>query len=348
MSFSIQTNANSLIAQENLRVNSNFQSQTIRRLTSGYRINQSGDDAAGLAVANKFRSDTAELTQGVRNANDGVAQLQIADGGMSNISKMLDRLKTLSAQSGSATFTGDRNVLNNEFSTLVGEIDRQATAIGLNTGGSFAASLSVYLGGGKGATNAALITNGTVTMDLTQATVDSTSLGLTGMQTGNSTYDLSTAQIGLIKAGGNQTAVSGYARFKMYGPGFGDGVNVDAAVGANVTDGATLAAAVNAAITAAGVSNANLAAAGITASVVKNATTNKQQLVFTSAGTAFQVRAGDQLANAFLGNDTNADGTGNVLAATLTGNAYNAGNFAASDSLKIRIEGGGLTTAVEL
>ena len=49
MSFSIQTNANSLIAQENLRVNSNFQSQTIRRLTSGYRINQSGDDAKYLA-----------------------------------------------------------------------------------------------------------------------------------------------------------------------------------------------------------------------------------------------------------------------------------------------------------
>ena len=54
---SIQTNVNSLVAQENLRVNTNFQSKTIQRLTSGYRINQAGDDAAGLAVANKFRSD---------------------------------------------------------------------------------------------------------------------------------------------------------------------------------------------------------------------------------------------------------------------------------------------------
>src|SRR5947199_7055892 len=111
--LSIQTNVSSMNAQENLRTTTDFQSRTIARLTSGYRINQSGDDAAGLAVANKFRSDTAELTQGVRNANDGVSQLQIADGGMSNISKMLDRLKTLSAQSGSATFTGDRTVLNN-------------------------------------------------------------------------------------------------------------------------------------------------------------------------------------------------------------------------------------------
>ncbi len=72
MSLSIQTNENSLVAQENLRVNSNFQSQTIQRLTSGYRIHSSADDAAGLAVANKFRSDVAELTQGVRNGNDGV------------------------------------------------------------------------------------------------------------------------------------------------------------------------------------------------------------------------------------------------------------------------------------
>src|ERR1700720_2548356 len=115
MAFSIQTNVNSLIAQENLRVNSNFQSMTIQRLTSGYRINQSGDDAAGLAVANKFRSDTAELTQGVRNANDGISTLQIVDGGLNNVSKILDRLKTLATESASNTFTGDRTILNNEY-----------------------------------------------------------------------------------------------------------------------------------------------------------------------------------------------------------------------------------------
>src|SRR5450432_668163 len=133
MSISIQTNVNSLIAQENLRVNSNFQSTTIQRLTSGYRINQSGDDAAGLAVANKFRSTIAELTQGVANGNDATAQLQIMDGGMSNISMILDRLKTLATQSASGTFTGNRATLNSEFQTDLQEIDRQATSIGLNT-----------------------------------------------------------------------------------------------------------------------------------------------------------------------------------------------------------------------
>src|SRR3954468_21901793 len=118
MSISIQTNVNAIVAQENLRTNTEFQSKTIERLTSGYRINSSGDDAAGLAVANKFRSDTAELTQGIRNANDGVSQLQIMDGGLNNISKMLDRMKTLATQSASTTFTGDRTTLNNEYSVL--------------------------------------------------------------------------------------------------------------------------------------------------------------------------------------------------------------------------------------
>src|SRR5947207_217530 len=111
MALSIQTNVNSLLAQENLRANSEFQSRTIERLTSGYRINSSADDAAGLAVANKFRSDTAELLQGVRNANDGISQLQIIDGGSNNISKILDRMKTLATQAASSSFTGNRGTL---------------------------------------------------------------------------------------------------------------------------------------------------------------------------------------------------------------------------------------------
>src|SRR5689334_14079760 len=122
MSLSIQTNVNSLVAQQNLSVNSQFQSRTIQQLTSGFRINSAGDDAAGLAVANKFRTDVTELMQGVSNGNDGLAQLQIADGGLTNISQILDRLKTLATQSASSTFTGDRSTLNNEYQSLLGEI----------------------------------------------------------------------------------------------------------------------------------------------------------------------------------------------------------------------------------
>jgi flagellin len=158
MSLSFQTNVTALTAETNLQVNSNFQSQTITRLTSGFRINSSGDDAAGLAVANSLRSTISELTQGVRNANDGVSILQTIDGGLNNISNILDQLKSLATQSASGTFAGNRNTLNQEFTTLLGEIDRQAANIGLGTGtgtsAAYNASLTVYIGGGSTQANA--------------------------------------------------------------------------------------------------------------------------------------------------------------------------------------------------
>jgi len=158
MSLSFQTNVTALTAETNLQVNSNFQSQTITRLTSGFRINSSGDDAAGLAVANSLRSTVAELTQGVRNANDAASVLQTIDGGLNNISNILDQLKSLATQSASGTFAGNRNTLNQEFTTLLGEIDRQAANIGLGTGtgtsAQYNANLTVYIGGGSTAANA--------------------------------------------------------------------------------------------------------------------------------------------------------------------------------------------------
>src|SRR5579871_4891464 len=141
--FSINTNIASLQAQNYLRVNENFQNATINQVTSGLRIVNSGDDAAGLAIANADRSNEAVLTQGISNANDGLSQLQIADGGISNISQLLDRARTLATQSSSGAFTGNRSVLNSEFQSVVGEINRQAQSIGLNTGGDLAKNLSV-------------------------------------------------------------------------------------------------------------------------------------------------------------------------------------------------------------
>ena len=91
MAFSINTNVASLQAENYLTQTSNFQSKTINEVTSGLRIVNSGDDAAGLAIANGDRSTEAVLTQGIQNANNGLSALQTADGGMSNISQLLDR-----------------------------------------------------------------------------------------------------------------------------------------------------------------------------------------------------------------------------------------------------------------
>ncbi len=178
MSISFQTNITSLVAQQNLQVNTNSLDAAITELTSGFRINKSGDDAAGLAVANGFRSNIAVLQQGVRNANDGTAILQTIDGGLNNISNILDQLQTLAAQSASGTFSGDRNTLNNEFQTLLGEINRQAANIGLASGGGTAgqynASFSVYIGGGDTQADSQV----TVNLSGSGNIIDSSGLGI--------------------------------------------------------------------------------------------------------------------------------------------------------------------------
>ena len=180
MAISFQTNVASMVAATNLSSNQLFQSKTIERLTSGYRINSSGDDAAGLAVANQYRSNVAELNQGVRNANDGNSTLQIIDGGLGNISTMLDRMKTLATQSASTTFTGNRTTLDTEYQTLLGEINRQASNIGLSsTNGANATQLSVFIGGGASA-----LSGSQVNVNLTQGKVDSGALGLSGTNVG--------------------------------------------------------------------------------------------------------------------------------------------------------------------
>ncbi len=301
MSFSVNTNIASLRAQEFLRVNGEFQTKTIGRVTSGLRILSSGDDAAGLAIANGFRSDQAVLTQGIRNANDGLSQLQIIDGGLNNISKLLDRARTLATQSATATFTGSRTVLNNEFQSVLTEIDRQSQAIGLNLGGEFAKNLSVFIGGGKtsGATSA--ITNGSVGVDLRSSTVDSASLNLRG----NRAQGIDVTNLAAVLANTENTssqAVAGQSRFVFKGAGFGSGVTVTVDTTSS-PNAAELVARINSAITAAGEVGTSestaFANAKIRASVVTNST-GDQSIVFDSAGAAFQIDGGDRLANAVL------------------------------------------------
>ena len=178
MSLSFQTNVTSMVAEQNLQTNTSSMDNAITQLTSGYRINSSGDDAAGLAVANGYRANITELQQGVSNANDGTAILQTIDGGLSNISNVLDQLQTLATQSASGTFSGDRTTLNNEFQTLLGEINRQAANIGLASGSGtpsqYNASISVFIGGGANQTDSQVVIN----LSGSANTVDSLGLGI--------------------------------------------------------------------------------------------------------------------------------------------------------------------------
>jgi flagellin len=187
MSITLQTNTTSLFAQQALAQNTNFESQTIEQLTSGYRINSSGDDAAGLAVANGYRAQIAELQQGVLNASSGTSTLQIIDGGLNNISNILDRLQTLATESASATFSGDRATLNQEYQSDLQEITRQANNIGLAAGGAYNGINSVFIGGGNNASN------GQVTINLSGPSnqVDAAGLGLATSSVGAGGTELS-------------------------------------------------------------------------------------------------------------------------------------------------------------
>jgi flagellin len=345
MAFSINTNIASMQAQEYLRVNQDFQSKTINRVTSGLRIVSSGDDAAGLAIANTFRSDRAVLAQGIRNANDGLSTLQTIDGGINNISQLLDRARTLAAQSASGTFTGSRGVLNKEFESVVSEINRQSQSIGLDSGGLFAKSLSVFIGGGRANNGIAATQNGAIGVNLSNSTVDARSLGLKGVQAvGTAGTDIGSGAVGtkVTDISGNTTntdsvKTAGFTDFFFQGPGFGDGSRVKVSVNtAGITDADTLASAVNSAIAGAGNGNSSAATAfrnaGIRASVNTDATGGKQ-LAFSSSTSAFQVQAGDQLSAALLGKfERNAALTGTNTSATV---ATNGGGTAADLTLKI-------------
>ena len=165
-SFSVVTNLSSANAQTNLLTNNMGLQQAINRLSSGFRINHASDDAAGLAVANGYRSQQQVLTQGIRNANDGLSSLQLKDGAMSNISSLLDRLSTLATESASGASTVDRTALNSEFSDVLSEIDREATVAGVDSGAS--TDFSVFVSNDS--------TNGVVSGTL--AAADTTTLGI--------------------------------------------------------------------------------------------------------------------------------------------------------------------------
>jgi len=133
MGLRINTNIQALAAQRSLGVNRQAQEQSLERLSSGYRINRAGDDAAGLAISEQIRANTRSLAQAGRNANDGISLVQVAEGATNEISNMLVRMRELSIQAASDTI-GDRErgFIHREISALKEETDRIATTTEFN------------------------------------------------------------------------------------------------------------------------------------------------------------------------------------------------------------------------
>ena len=120
----INTNINSVIAQRNLNVSAAALAKSTEKLSSGLRINRAGDDAAGLAISQKLEAQVRGLQQASRNAQDAISMIQTAEGAMSEIHSMLQRMRELSVQASNGTLSSsDRSSINTEIQALATEIN---------------------------------------------------------------------------------------------------------------------------------------------------------------------------------------------------------------------------------
>jgi flagellin len=133
MGLRIATNMAALSANRSLQKTMEGQAKTYQRLSSGQRITEAGDDAAGLSIAENLRAQIRSMGQAERNANDGISFAQVAEGGLTEIGNIMIRLRELAIQAGSDT-VGDkeRGFINQEAQSLLQEVDRIANVTSFN------------------------------------------------------------------------------------------------------------------------------------------------------------------------------------------------------------------------
>jgi flagellin len=179
--ITINTNVAAINAQRNLSQTQSRLEGNYGRLSTGYRINRSADDAAGLAISERFKSQIRSLAQAERNASDGISLTQTAEGAMNEMTGVLIRLRELAVQSANGTLgSTERQYLDDERLALTNEITRIANSTRFNgqsllTGGfASGVSLQVGLGGTLGA-------SGFDTVDVTIASTTASDLGVSGL-----------------------------------------------------------------------------------------------------------------------------------------------------------------------
>lgn len=150
----INSNINSLVAQQNLTGSGSALSQAITRLSSGKRINSAADDAAGLAISNIMQTQINGLNQGVSNSNDGVSMVQTASSGLSSLTSSLQRIRQLATQASNGSMTDtDRAALQQEVTQQISEVNRiasQTTYNGMNVLDGSLGNVSFQVGANVG------------------------------------------------------------------------------------------------------------------------------------------------------------------------------------------------------
>lgn len=174
MALTINTNLASLNAQRNLGASQMQLNSALQRLSSGSRVNSAKDDAAGLAIAERMTSQIRGTTVAIRNANDGISLAQTAEGALSSMSDMMQRMRELATQASNATSSSDLTSLNTEYQDLATELTRTLNATTFNGKAVLAAdagTLTFQVGAGTSADNRIDITTTDLTGDATVTAV---------------------------------------------------------------------------------------------------------------------------------------------------------------------------------
>ncbi|AXL52283.1 flagellin [Paraburkholderia caffeinilytica] len=267
----INSNINSLVAQQNLNGSQSALSQAITRLSSGKRINSAADDAAGLAISTRMQTQINGLNQGVSNANDGVSMIQTASSALSSLTSSLQRIRQLAVQASTGSLSSsDQAALQKEVAAQISEVNRiasQTTYNGTNILDGSAGNVTFQVGANVGQTislnlsqsmSAAQIGGGLVQTGATVGTVaistDSTGTYTSTGATITSVNVLSDGKGGYTFTDQNNQAISSGAVANIFSAGATTGTGVAIT---NLTLNTTLATAMGA--TASGVATAAVA-----------------------------------------------------------------------------------------
>jgi len=186
MGLRVNTNVASINAQRNLSTVTERLGGNFRRLSTGLRISTAADDAAGLAISERLRSQVRSLEQAKRNANDGISFVQTAEGALNEVSSILIRLRELTIQSSNGSVSAqDKSTLDEEFQSLVSEVNRigrstEFNGIKLLDGSSSSVSFQVGLGTTAGIDTLSVSLSAALSTSLS---LDSLNIGSTGSTT---------------------------------------------------------------------------------------------------------------------------------------------------------------------
>ena len=180
MSIQINTNVSALNAQRNLASTNHRLGNLFEKLSSGMRINRAADDAAGLAISEKMRAQFRGMQQGQRNAQDGISMLQTTEGGLSEVTSILQRIRELCVQVGNSTLAvADRQAMGEEILALGSEIDNIGNRTRFNGQQLLTGALSVSLDAANSTADTVTYTNGGATTSVSSIDVSTADPGET-------------------------------------------------------------------------------------------------------------------------------------------------------------------------